>query len=266
MKKIVSFSLIGIFLIYTIAFSSLISKVISSYTKTVTWYDFEPGDEFTTKGSQYTINSTVKMKYYQNTSAFLSQNKLSSNSLGVRFSWNRKANNYMDIIPAKKQEFEGAPTEVSLWVWGGNYMHELALLFARGDGYTRSLSVGSLDFYGWKKRKVLIPSDIKNTIANIEKRRRFFFDKFRIYGNPMERVTDIYVFMDKMVGQESLALRNYDGYDLEEVIKKEVNDTDKLTGNNIQENNEENLEEDEENDISEDLQEEQIDNEEELDN
>ena len=226
MKRFFLVSIAAVTVVFVSSVIYLFSEVSTNETQTMPrqWFSFEPGEEFTVTGSRYFIEDESQVKYYDSVPNFLKQLKNSENSLGVRFSWDRRGENYADIVPAIPKYFDGRISRASLWGWGGNFRHDLYLIFERTDGYAYSVSMGKLDFYGWKRRSTSVPASISSTQKAAGDVTRFRFTKFRVYSDPRERVNDIYVFLDNFDIEEDVRLIDFDGADLQKVIFEELGD------------------------------------------
>ncbi|BBM89471.1 putative flagellar filament outer layer-like protein [Spirochaetota bacterium] len=211
-------------------FSYLFSVVFSdSQVSRNTWYAFEPEETYTVTGSPTFIDDRKDVKYYTNVPHFLKESQYSTNSLGLKLSWDRRGSQFADITPQTQREVKGRLHKASIWAWGGNYMHELAIIFARPDGFSYGVSFGDLAFYGWRHLNIGIPQVISTANRYVDGEDVFSFQTFRIYTNPRERVNDIYVFLDNFEVDEEVSFTNYDGYDIEQLIKATKNQQETTT-------------------------------------
>ncbi len=208
------------FPVMAVLFSYLAAVVYQdSQVSRATWYQFEPNENYELVGSSYFIDDRKEVQYYTNVANFLEENSSSENSLGVKLSWDRRGSHFVDIIPESKHAVKGRLYRASLWAWGGNYGHELALIFSRKDGFTYGVSMGALDFYGWRHLTAGVPPVISTADRYADGEDTFKFQSFRVYTAPHERVNDIYVFLDKFEVDEEIIFNRYDGYDIEQLIR-----------------------------------------------
>lgn len=201
-----------------------------SKTETLNWFEFEPDEEFSLEGSDYFLEDASTVKFYPTVASFFSFYDNSSNSLGVKLSWSRLGSHYADIVPKKIQEDPFAyPVEglesISIWLWSPGSEHEVAAIFKRSDGLVYSLKLAKLDFKGWRKFKVPVPVTVKHKINTIDLDKKYFFDRLRVYTSPRDKVGDVYIFMDKLEIVYELYSRIYDGLGIEEIIRKERQET-----------------------------------------
>lgn len=227
-KGLMLVSIVALCLGITSGFSQ-VSSSGSSYSKTTitNWLNFEPGEEYTLEGSGTFIPNVSTVKHYEAVADFFRFFDNSSNSLGVRLSWDRVGNHYADIVPKVTQDKADAfPVEdvvkISLWVWSPGYKHELAAIFKRLDGYVYSLHLTKLDFKGWRNVEVNIPLLLKSKVNAVDVSQKYYFDRLRVYTQPYEKVGDIYVFIDKLDATRELFASIYDGLTVEEIIRQEM--------------------------------------------
>ena len=190
------------------------------------WFKFEPGESYNVAGSEYLIKDSITSKYYPNVSAFLTREKKSENSFGVRASWDRLGNNYLDVVPANIPQLKGVPVSLSVWLWGNNSDIEVTALFTRGDGITYTASFGDLRFKGWRKRSLVLPDRVfKDNAFNKDPLMKYKFDRFRIFLNHREPVNNLFFFFDEFTINQAVDHGSYDGFELEKVISDEVEGT-----------------------------------------
>ncbi len=161
------------------------------------------------------------------------ENKESMQVLAVRAAFNKKGHNYIDIVPhedtdePREVDAEGNPLsgmyfnnpilEIGSYVWGSKRDYILEAEFETNRGTTFVVSLGSLNFRGWKSIKASIPvryyrsSDLVQKSSYVVK-----LNKLRIRTNPTERVDDFVVYFDMLFVTESITQLDYDGRELGE--------------------------------------------------
>ena len=209
--------------VFLVSLLYLTSQAVNDSSQVIPqkWYLFEPDEQYTLDGSANFLEDRAEQKYYNNVSTFLSRTGNSENSLGVRFSWDRRGHNHVDIAPEKRIRYSGKIKSANVWVWGGGYRHSLALIFNRQDGYSYGVSLGQLNFNGWKRLSAEVPALVSKP-TSLAGQGKLFFNSFRVLAHPKEKVNDIYVFLDLMEVDEALDFSTYDGSDLEEIIFEEL--------------------------------------------
>jgi hypothetical protein len=81
-------------------------------------------------------------------------------TLGVKVNFFRRGPASFAIQPVRPLPVEGIVKTVSVWVIGRNYNHELKLLVEDFFGRKAELSMGKLNFSGWKQMQVSIPPTV----------------------------------------------------------------------------------------------------------
>jgi hypothetical protein len=114
-------------------------------------------------------------------------------SLGVAMLFDREEYNWVDIIPGTKDKpvelpLPGRVKMFDLWVWSGNYNYYLEAFIRDYRGVVHTLSMGDLDFVGWKNIRVNVPDNIIQAKKYLPKREGLSFVKFRIWTRPLEVV------------------------------------------------------------------------------
>ncbi len=188
------------------------------------WFQFEPDENYSLEGSTFIIADNLKSSFYPNVPLFLNNEKKSENSLGIRASWDRiSGDNYIDIIPESTPEINGNPNRISIWIWGNKTDAEFTAIFTRGDGASYVASLGVLDYKGWEKKITDLPSHIFRGDFNEDPNKIYKFDRFRIFLNHKKsKVNNLYFFIDQFTLSEEMTFINYDGFEIEKIIRKEI--------------------------------------------
>jgi hypothetical protein len=116
--------------------------------------------------------------------------------LGVKVSFFHRGASYFSVHPQNPIAVEGIVKTVSVWVVGRNYNHTLKLLFEDYRGQAQELTIGTLNFIGWKKLTVAIPPSILQTEYHYT-----YLSGIRITGlevdcDPMDSYGTYYVYFD----------------------------------------------------------------------
>ncbi len=144
--------------------------------------------------------------------------------LGMDVKFDRKGDNWVDIVPFKKGSdgkdarfeipFKGRISRLDMWVWGANYYYELEILVRDCNGRVFTLPMGLLNFEGWKNLSVLIPANIQQSSSYLNGIRVMSFIGFRVRTRPTERVDSFYVFFDQFKALTDTFSSSYDGFEL----------------------------------------------------
>ena len=143
--------------------------------------------------------------------------------LGVQVKFNRRGDNWLDIVPAKKGDnglqpheipFKGHVSRLDMWVWGAGYLYDLEILVRDCYGRVHTLPVGPLNFKGWKNMSVNVPKSIPQSSVYINAEKEMKFVAFRVRTRPVEHVEDFYIFIDQFKALTDMHKESYDGYEL----------------------------------------------------
>lgn len=144
--------------------------------------------------------------------------------LGVEVKFDRKGDNWMDIVPIKKDSgdkpvpfeipFKGRISRLDVWVWGANYAYELEILLRDCNGRVHTVSMGPVNHEGWKNMSVNIPTNIQQVSPYLNGQQQMTFVAFRLRTRPTERVDNFYIFFDQFKALTDTFMPSYDGFDL----------------------------------------------------
>jgi hypothetical protein len=126
--------------------------------------------------------------------------------LGVKVDFIRRGKHYFTVYPSRPLAVEGVTKTLSVWVVGRNFNHVLKVMIADYFGDYKELTVGTLNFLGWKKMTVAIPpqivqSDFHYTASNgiqilgfkVECDLDESFGRFYMYLDDLSAVSDLFL-------------------------------------------------------------------------
>ncbi|TFG82922.1 MAG: flagellar filament protein FlaA [Spirochaetales bacterium] len=126
-------------------------------------------------------------------------------SYGVRIDFFRRGYNEVYILAQKPLPIEGITKTISVWVAGRNYNHTLKLLVEDFFNNRFELSLGKLNFQGWKKLSVAIPPQNPDGRSGIIQRNYHYTSQmglkivgFKIEADPMEAFGSYYIYFDDL--------------------------------------------------------------------
>ena len=143
--------------------------------------------------------------------------------LGVQAKFNRRGDNWLDIVPSKQGDnglepyeipFKGNISRIDMWVWGAGYYYDLEVLVRDCYGRVHTIPVGCLNFKGWKNMSANVPRSIPQHTSYIGGEKNLRFVAFRVRTRPTEHVEDFYLFIDQFKALTNVFLDSYDGYEL----------------------------------------------------
>ena len=118
--------------------------------------------------------------------------------LGVRVKFYRRGNNTMTVSPVRPLPIEGITKTLSVWVVGRNYNHTLKMIIEDFLGRKQELTVGKLNFMGWKKMTVAVPPSVVQTEYHFTNQMGIKFLGFKIDFDPMEAYGTYYIYFDDL--------------------------------------------------------------------
>ncbi|HKL84884.1 MAG TPA: flagellar filament outer layer protein FlaA [Treponemataceae bacterium] len=145
--------------------------------------------------------------------------------LGMEVKFDRKGDNWVDIVPTKPGSdkespelmeipFKGRISRLDLWVWGANYSYDLEILLRDCNGRVHTLAFGPVHHEGWKNMSVSIPANIQQKSPYLSGVQQMSFIAFRLRTSPTERVDNFYIFFDQFKALTDTFMESYDGFEL----------------------------------------------------
>lgn len=202
------------------------SKVIDNFDtpETMEWTWYAQGSRFITEGFP-------KLKFVEGmpNSLSLVQNdpEKKYQILGVQSNFERKGDNWIEIIPVKKAEdgnvtpFEiplpGQVSQIDIWVWGAKYLYFMEMLVRDADGRVHTLDFGPISHEGWKNISVKMPTYIRQRSRLLTGPQNISLVAMRIRTDPRERVDTFTVYFDQIKILTDTFINAYDGFDISTV-------------------------------------------------
>ncbi len=118
--------------------------------------------------------------------------------LGVRVKFYKRGYNTAYIHPVRPLPIEGISKTISVWVVGRNYNHVLKVVIQDFLGNKQELTVGKLNFMGWKKLTVAVPPSIVQSEYHFTNKMGIKFLGFKIEFDPMEAYGTYYIYFDDL--------------------------------------------------------------------
>ena len=142
-------------------------------------------------------------------------------SLGIRAGFNRIGYNYLEIIPAQRNDagelvartipVPGTAQSIDMWVWGSNRDYYIDVQLRDHRGIVHTLNVGDIKYRGWENIFVDVPTWIPQQISYVPQRRGLELVKIVLWTRPTERVSEFYVYLDELRVVTNLAEDYWDG-------------------------------------------------------
>ena len=135
----------------------------------------------------------------------INMNIINNNVLGTRVDFLRRGYTDFTVIPLRPIPIEGITKEVSVWVAGRNYNHELWLMIEDFFGRPFELYMGRLNFQGWRRMVVAIPPQADDGFRGIVQRNYHYNNNmgikirgFRVVVDPWQAYGSYYVYFDDL--------------------------------------------------------------------
>ena len=118
--------------------------------------------------------------------------------LGAKTAFFHRGASYFSVHPLNPIPVEGIVKTLSVWVVGRNYNHTLKILFDDFRGQAQELTVGTLNFIGWKKMTVAVPPNILQTEHHYTYRSGIRITGLKIDCDPMDAFGTYYIYFDNL--------------------------------------------------------------------
>jgi len=116
--------------------------------------------------------------------------------LGVKVQYFKRGDHQVAILPSRPLPVEGISKTISLWVVGRNSPHTLKLLVRDQFGNRGEVTMGKLNFAGWKKMVATIPTSVIQRDYHYSNRLGIQIEGFRIDMDPEETFGTYYIYFD----------------------------------------------------------------------
>jgi hypothetical protein len=128
--------------------------------------------------------------------------------LGVKAAFYKRGVTSFAVLPSRPMPVEGICKTVSVWVIGRNTEHMLKLIIKDQFGQTAEVTMGKLNFTGWKKMTVAIPAHIVQKDYHYANKMGIEISGFRVDVNPEEAYGTYYIYFDDLRATTDLFTEN----------------------------------------------------------
>ncbi len=118
--------------------------------------------------------------------------------LGMKIEYYRRGHSEFSLHPVKPIPIEGICKTLSLWVVGRNTNHTLKMLISDQFGNHAELTMGKLNFTGWKRMTVAVPTNIVQRDYHYNNRMGIKVEGFRVICDPVETYGQYYIYFDDL--------------------------------------------------------------------
>ncbi len=120
------------------------------------------------------------------------------NVLGVKVEFFKRGYVSFFVRPERPLPVEGISKTLSMWVVGRNTNHVLVVLLSDQFGHKAEITMGKLNFTGWKKMTVAIPTTIVQRDYHYMNRQGIKIEGFRIDCDPVEAYGSYFIYLDDL--------------------------------------------------------------------
>lgn len=118
--------------------------------------------------------------------------------LGVKVQFYKRGNVSYFIRPARPLPIEGITKTLSLWVVGRNTPNTLKVLISDQFNHRAAITMGKLNFSGWKKMTVAIPATIVQRDFHYTNKQGIKIDGFEVVCDPEEDYGSSFIYFDDL--------------------------------------------------------------------
>ncbi len=135
--------------------------------------------------------------------------------IGAKINFYRRGANEFSIMAVKPIPIAGTTKILSVWVVGRNYNHELRIIISDFYGNRGELSLGKLNFSGWKKLSVAVPPRITQSDYHFTTKEGLKFLGFKVICDIDEAYGTYYIYFDDVSAETDLfSVQNRDVDDM----------------------------------------------------
>ena len=118
--------------------------------------------------------------------------------LGMKIWFYSRGPKVFALYPVRPLPIEGICKTISVWVVGRNFNHVLKLLVEDQYGGQAQVTMGKLNFSGWKKLTVAIPSSLRQQDYHFSARAGIKVLGFIVETDPAESYGSYYIYFDDL--------------------------------------------------------------------
>ena len=125
--------------------------------------------------------------------------------LGTRVDYLRRGHHTFFIRPIRPIPIEGITKEITMWVAGRNFNHDIVLLVQDYFGRDYEIYMGKVNHQGWKQLRVAIPPQSADGVNGVNQRSYHYNHQmgikitgFKIVCDPVETYGSYYIYFDDL--------------------------------------------------------------------
>ena len=129
--------------------------------------------------------------------------------LGSKVTFFRRGESSVSIFPVRPIPIEGITKTISVWVVGRNFNHTLKVIISDYFNQPREITMGKLNFMGWKQLTAAVPPRIVQDEYHFTSDRGIKLIGFTIDFDLMESYGTYYVYFDGLRAVTDLFAESY---------------------------------------------------------
>jgi hypothetical protein len=169
---------------------------VSKFEDAAFWETAMPLDMGVVAGKRLNGSPTGKQPIPEETSLGIKEED--KYVLGVKVSFFHRGDSFFAIHPATPLAVEGIVKTISVWVVGRNFNHTLKVIFEDYAGQQKELTMGTLNFVGWKKLTVAIPPSIVQSEFHYAYKTGIRITGFEVDTDPLDSYGVYYLYLDDL--------------------------------------------------------------------
>lgn len=118
--------------------------------------------------------------------------------LGLKIQYFSRGPKVFGIFPVRPLPVEGVTKTISVWVVGRNFNHVLKVILEDSFGNNAEITMGKLNFSGWRKLTVAVPPSLKQRDYHYSNRLGVKVKGFMVETDPAESYGTYYIYFDDM--------------------------------------------------------------------
>jgi len=119
-------------------------------------------------------------------------------ALGLKVKFYQRALTTFSITSVRPLPIQGKCKTISVWAVGRNFNHRLKILIEDYFGKRHELTMSKLNFLGWKKLTVAVPSSITQADYHHTNAIGIKFVGFRVYCDLVEATGTFFLYLDDL--------------------------------------------------------------------
>jgi len=118
--------------------------------------------------------------------------------MGLKVQFYKRGLNYFSLYPVRALPVEGITKTLSIWVVGRNTKHVLKVIISDHFGHKAEITMGQLNFSGWKKLTAAIPTSIVQRDYHYNNKMGIKVEGFKVECDAEEAFGTYYIYFDDM--------------------------------------------------------------------